>query len=151
MKINARLFFVLAAFFVLADAAYVIWTVIYNSQQFATDPSGAEASNIEWVGTTGLLLAAVFASFLGFYFNTTAHAQGGTLPEDRNEANIEDGDAEQGHFSPNSWWPITLALAAALVFLGLAVGVWIAFGGVALFIVAIIGLVYEYYRGYFAH
>ncbi len=55
-----------------------------------------------------------------------------------------------GFFSPYSWWPLLLACAAALGFLGIAVGLWIGAIGLALFIVAITGWVYEYYRGYFA-
>ena len=49
-------------------------------------------------------------------------AQGGELPEDILTADIDDGDPELGEFSPWSWWPIVLALSAAIVFIGLAVG-----------------------------
>jgi len=35
------------------------------------------------------------------------------------------------------------------VFLGLAVGLWIAAIGAAIAVVALVGWVYEYYRGYF--
>jgi hypothetical protein len=77
-------------------------------------------------------------------------AQGAELPEDRLDANIDDGDAELGFFSPWSWWPIMLAASAALAFLGLAIGFWIAFIAVPLFVISIVGWVYEYYRGNFA-
>ena len=43
-----------------------------------------------------------------------------------------------------------LAGGAALGFLGLAVGFWITFIGVAVVVVALVGWVYEYYRGNFA-
>ena len=52
---------------------------------------------------------------IAFYLGRVHRAQGGELPEDRLDANIDDGDAEQGHFSPWSWWPIMLASAAALM------------------------------------
>jgi hypothetical protein len=55
-----------------------------------------------------------------------------------------------GEFSPWSWWPIVLASSAALAILGLAVGTWLLPIGFGLFAVAIVGWVYEYYRGYFA-
>ncbi len=45
---------------------------------------------------------------------------------------------------------MALSAAAALVMLGLAVGFWICFIGVAFALVCIVGWVYEYYRGYFA-
>lgn len=76
--------------------------------------------------------------------------QGGELPEDRLDANIDDGDAELGFFSPWSWWPIVLAGGAALAFLGLAVGFWITFIAVPLALIGLVGWVFEYYRGNFA-
>jgi O-antigen/teichoic acid export membrane protein len=54
-----------------------------------------------------------------------------------------------GHFSPWSWWPFVLALGLALMFLGVAAGIWITFIGVPIAAVAIIGWYYEYYRGNF--
>jgi hypothetical protein len=72
------------------------------------------------------------------------------LPEDRLDADIDDGDAEQGFFSPWSWWPVFLGAGVALVFLGLAIGFWIAFIGVPLALLGVVGWVYEYYRGYFS-
>ncbi len=55
-----------------------------------------------------------------------------------------------GEFSPWSWWPLVLAFSAALAIIGLAVGTWLLPIGVAVFVIAIVGWVYEYYRGYFA-
>jgi hypothetical protein len=138
MRVNINLLWILAGFFLLADIAYSVWAMLAYGK-------------LEWVGTIGIGLVALMAVFIGFYLNRSFHAQGGPLPEDRLDASIDDGDPELGHFSPWSWWPLILSLAATLAFLGLAVGVWIAFIGFALFIVAIIGWVYEYYRGYFAH
>ena len=137
MRVNINLLWVLASFFALADVAYSVWAMITYGR-------------VEWVGTIGIALVAVMAVFIAFYLNRSFHAQGGDLPEDRLDASIDDGDPELGHFSPWSWWPLVLASAAALGFLGLAVGVWIMYIAVALFIVAITGWVYEYYRGYFA-
>jgi len=145
----ARLFWVLAAFFVLATVVYTVWTYQYEVQQLATDPSGGRGS-IEWAGTVGLALCAALSVLIAFYLRRSYRGQGGELPEDRMDAEIDDGDAEQGHFSPWSWWPLILAFSAALVFLGIAVGVWLAIIGGAIFVVAIVGWVYEYYRGFFA-
>ncbi|GAA2753755.1 cytochrome c oxidase subunit 4 [Amnibacterium kyonggiense] len=139
MRVNINLLWVLAAFFVLADVVYTGWAMLtYDGR-------------VEWVGTVGIGLVALMSIFIGFYLNRSFHAQGGPLPEDRLDASIDDGDPELGHFSPWSWWPIILATAATLGFLGFAVGTWIAFIGFAVFIIAIVGWVYEYYRGYFAH
>ncbi|TDW28487.1 cytochrome c oxidase subunit 4 [Cryobacterium psychrophilum] len=139
MRTNARLFWGLAAFFALMAVIYTVWSVI--------DPF---TGSVEWAGTFALSLSAVLAAFIGFYLGKVYTAQGGETPEDRLDANIDDGDAESGFFSPWSWWPIVLAASAALVFLGLAVGIWVAFIGLAFGVIGLVGWVYEYYRGLFA-
>jgi hypothetical protein len=139
MRANVILFWILAAFFGLSAAVYAFWTWIDTY-----DPG------MEPAGTVALTLTTVLAAFIAFYLGRVHSAQGAELPEDRIDANIDDGDAELGFFSPWSWWPIMLAAAAALAFLGLAIGFWIAFIAVPLFVISIVGWVYEYYRGNFA-
>jgi hypothetical protein len=139
MRANAILFWILAVFFVLSAVVYTVWSLLDPMHQ-----------KVEWVGTVTLLLSAILAAFIAFYIGRSHASQGGELPEDRLDANIDDGDPELGHFSPWSWWPIALAAGAALVLLGLAVGFWICFIGVAFSLVCIVGWVFEYYRGYFA-
>ena len=152
MTANARLMFILSAFFLLADIVYVIWTLAYDSQNLATDPSGGTGpyGRIEWVGTVALGLTAVFSALIGFYLSRVAAGQGGVLPQDSNDAEIDDGDAEQGFFSPHSWWPVLLALSLTIMFVGLAVGVWLVFFGVPFLLISLVGWNYQYYRGYFA-
>jgi hypothetical protein len=134
MRATVRLFWVLAAFFVLADIAYTTWALLAYGK-------------VEWVGTLGIVLTAALSVFIGFYVNRSYEAQGGELPEDRLDANIDDGDPEVGHFSPWSWWPVALAAAAAVGFVGIAAGIWLLPFAVVFFIIAIVGWVYEYYRG----
>jgi hypothetical protein len=102
------------------------------------------------VGTVAMGLSAVVCFFVAFYLNRVHKAQGGELPQDVLTADIDDDDPELGHFSPWSWWPLVLGGALALVFLGLAVGVWVAFIGAPLVLIAIVGWNYEYYRNNFA-
>lgn len=64
---------------------------------------------------------------------------------------MEEGSGEQGFFSPHSWWPLPLATAGALCFLGMAIGWWLFYIGAGIGIVALIGWVYEYSRGEHAH
>ncbi|MWV49705.1 cytochrome c oxidase subunit 4 [Rathayibacter sp. VKM Ac-2803] len=137
MRANVNLFWLLAGFFLLADVTYIVWSLIDTGQ-------------IEWVGTVGIALSSVLGAFIAFYVGRVHKAQGAELPEDRLDADIDDGDPELGFFSPWSWWPLILGASAALAFLGLAVGFWIVYIAVGLFLVAIAGWVYEYYRGYFA-
>ena len=137
MRANRNLFYVLAVFFVVAAAAYTTWHLI-------------DQNTVEWVGTLAIALSGVLAAFIGFFVARLYAAQNGELPEDRSDANVDDGDPELGFFSPWSWWPVILAAGAASVFLGLAVGIWIAIIGGGLAIIALVGWTYEYYRGYFA-
>jgi hypothetical protein len=139
MRANVIMFWILAAFFGLAALVYGVWSAIDS-------PIGQP----EWAGTVALTLTTVLAAFIAFYLGRVHKAQGAELPEDRIDANIDDGDAELGFFSPWSWWPIILATGAALGFLGLAVGFWITFIAIPVVIVALVGWVYEYYRGNFA-
>jgi hypothetical protein len=139
MKANIKLYWILTGFFFFLAALYTAWSLIDPAHQ-----------RIEWVGTITLLLSGMLWTLIAFYLGKVHDAQGGELAEDRLDANIEDGDAEQGQFSPWSWWPIVLASSVSLVFLGVAIGAWIAFIGGAILVVSLVGWTYEYYRGYFA-
>lgn len=137
MLTNLRIFWVLTGFFLAASITYIIWASVVDGR-------------IEWAGTVAMVLSAALSGFIAFYLTISHKAQGGELPEDRLDADIDDGDSELGHYSPWSWWPIFLAGALALTFLGLAVGTWLSFIGVPLVVVGLVGWVFEYYRGNFA-
>jgi hypothetical protein len=154
MNAQVKMFWVLCGFFIAADITYAIWNIVVSSEHYLTQRAGTQGtgvtSPIEWTGTIGIGLAAILSAFVAFYLGRTLKSVGGALPEDRLDANIDDGDPEQGFFSPWSWWPVLLAAGAALLFMGIAIGFWIAFIGVVLTVVSLVGWVYEYYRGNFA-
>lgn len=150
MRANVILFWVLAGFFFVATAGYTVWSVIFNSQRLATSSSSGPGTPIEWAGTIALGLCGVLAAFIAFYLGRVRNAQGGELPEDTVDANIDDGDPEAGFFSPFSWWPILVAASLALIFLGLAVGFWVSIIGLGVGVVTLVGWTFEYYRGFFA-
>lgn len=137
MKTSIVVMWVLVAYFFVVAAIYTVWHVI-------------DTGEVEWAGTLAIALSGGLALLIGFYLQIAKKNQGGELPEDRLEAEIDDGDPEIGHYSPWSWWPVTLAAAAAIAFLGVAVGFWVTFYAVPLVLVGLVGWVYEYYRGYFA-
>jgi hypothetical protein len=139
MKTNINVLWILTSFFGLVTVTYVIWNLV--------DPNHGR---IEWAGTFMLGLAALLFGLIAFYLSKVHGAQGAELPEDRLDGNIDDGDPELGFFSPWSWWPIFLAASCALLFLGLAVGPWVAFIGLGVGVISLVGWVYEYYRGMFA-
>lgn len=136
MKTNLNVFWILFGFFALLTAAYTVWSII-------------DTTEVEWVGTIAIGLSAVLSAFIAFYLQLVNRSTGGLLPEDRLDADIDDGDPELGHFSPWSWWPMLLAASVGLVFLGLATGIWIVFYAVPLALLGLVGWVYEYYRGNF--
>jgi hypothetical protein len=141
MKATIRLFWLVAIFSFFASALYTFWSLHDPMTHFA----------IEWVGTPALALVGLLAALIAFYMGAAYRGQGGETPADSVDAEIDDGDAEQGFFSPWSWWPVMLGASAALLFLGVAVGTWIAFIAVAIGVVSLIGWTYEYQRGYHAH
>src|ERR1700712_3853979 len=103
MRANTNLFWILGAFFWLADVTYVLWSLFWYENK------------VEWVGTVGMALSGILAFFLAFYIGRTHAAQGGEGPSDLVDANIDDGDPEMGSFSPWSWWPFVVALGLALM------------------------------------
>ncbi|HET8957025.1 MAG TPA: cytochrome c oxidase subunit 4 [Microcella sp.] len=136
MKTNINLFWILLGFFVLLDVVYIAWALI-------------DTGEVEWVGAVAIGLCGLLSAFIAFYLRLVYKNQGGELPEDRLDADIDDGDAEQGFFPPWSWWPVTLAGGAALVFLGLAIDFWIVGYAAVIAVIGLVGWVYEYYRGNF--
>ena len=143
MRSNIVLWWILTAFFLVMAVVYTGWNIIEY-------PERPIVTAIEWVGTVGFLFVAFMSAMIGWYLHRTHRAQGGELPEDILTADIDDGDPELGEFSPWSWWPLVLAASAGVFMIGLAVGHFLLPVGVAIFLVAIVGWVYEYYRGYFA-
>jgi hypothetical protein len=141
MKATRNLFWILAAFCALASVTYVVWGL--SDKTFG--------GHVEPVGTVGLILVTLLSILIAVFLTIVHRGEGGELPEDRLDANIDDGEAEQGFFSPWSWWPVMLGASAALMFTGLAVGNWLCFIAVPLAAVSLIGLIFEYQRGYFGH
>jgi hypothetical protein len=143
VRSNVNLWWILSGFFLLMAVTYISWNIIAH-------PEVVWYHAMEWVGSVALTFATLMSGFIAFYVGRVHVAQGGELPEDVLTADIDDGEPEQGEFSPWSWWPIMLAFAAAIGMIGLAVGSWMFPIGLSVFVVAIVGWVYEYYRGHFA-
>ena len=144
MRTNTGLWWLLAAFFALMARR------LHDRGASSRTPTWSSCRAVEWVGSVALLFTALMSILIAFYIGRVHNAQGGELPEDLLTSDIDDGDPELGEFSPWSWWPIMLAFSAALGIMGLAIGNWLFPIGLGVFLVAIVGWVYEYYRGYFA-
>jgi hypothetical protein len=100
----------------------------------------------EPVGTVALAFTAGLAFLVGYYLLFTARRID-PRPEDSKTAEIVDGAGELGFYSPHSWWPLAVAGSAAITFLGVAIGWWLFIIGAGAGVLAVIGLVFEYYRG----
>jgi Cytochrome c oxidase subunit IV len=132
VKVEYKLFVILAAFFAPVGLVYGIAT--------------------HWrepVGPAGLFLSAGLGAMIAFYLWATARRLP-ERPEDNPGGEIAEHEGEYGFFSPHSWWPLPLAVAAALCFLGVAIGWWLFIIGAALGIVALVGWTFEYFKGPFA-
>jgi Cytochrome c oxidase subunit IV len=130
VKIEGRIFGLGAIFFILIAAIY--WVVSY-------DP----------IGTTALAMSGGLALLVAFYTLYTAKRVN-PRPEDRGDAEIDEADPEYGFFSPHSWWPLAVGFSTFLITLGLIFAVWVIVLGVALLLMALVGWLFEYYRGDFA-
>ena len=132
MKVEAWIFAIATAFFVIVSPAY--WLL-----------SG------DWTGTSALtmttLLMAMVTVYLGFHATRMD-----PRPEDRNDAEIAEGAGELGFFPPYSWWPLWCGATLAVIVYGVAMGAWwLSIIGLGLGALALCGWVFEYYRGEHAH
>ena len=150
MKFNANLFWFLAAFYIIDAIGYAVWFATTNLPVNDTGSNAWFSFAFEPIGTAAIAMLGIMSIFLAFYVQKTAKSQG-EVPEDRLDANIEDGDSEIGFFAPWSWWPFFLGLFGAMAFASLAVGWWMMFIAFPLALVALIGFVFEHSRGRFAH
>ncbi len=72
-------------------------------------------------------------------------------PEDDSFGEVAQGAGDLGFFNPRSIWPIGVAAGGAVIFAGMAVGVWMMLIGVGVLALTSIGLLFEHYVGDFEH
>lgn len=106
--------------------------------------------SLDPTGTTALVLTSCLTLFVTFYLLLVARRTG-QGPEDNEEAEVSEGAGELGFFSPYSWWPLWAALTFCLAALGIVIGWWISLIGLPFLAAAVLGWVFEYYRGAHAH
>jgi hypothetical protein len=127
MRVEGLIFSLLSIFLLVISGVY--WVV-------SRDPTGF----------TMILLAGGLALIVGYYLMFTARRID-ARPEDREDAEIAEGAGEVGFFAPHSWWPMLLALSAAMTSTGIVFGAFLIVIGTFCLLVALSGLLFEYYVG----
>lgn len=110
MKASAKTFYSIGAYLFIALLAYAFGTTFMDND--------GSLGGAEPVGIVALVLSVLFSLMLGGYFHITERGTD-VLPEDWEEAEIEDASGIYGFFSPGSIWPF--AMSASLVVLGYGV------------------------------
>ncbi|WP_165164160.1 cytochrome c oxidase subunit 4 [Corynebacterium qintianiae] len=110
---GSKVFYGLGTFLALMAVFYILATTWIGDDAYLF--------GIEWVGSVGLVLATALAFMLAVYLDFTERRMD-IVPEDWEEAEIEDGAGVLGFFSPHSIWPF--AMASAILFLGLGLAFW---------------------------
>ena len=106
-----------------------------------------EIGQLEWIGFIALILSGLLCAMCGGFFWFVARRID-LRPEDREDGEIAEGAGEVGFFSPGSYWPFGLALAASTAGLGLVFWQWwLVLLGMILVVFAACGLLFEYYSG----
>ncbi len=133
MKLESNVFLFPGAFFLLVAIVY-----------------GTLTDFKELVGFPAILLSAGLAFMIGIYYRMLSKRHG-NRPEDRDDAVIAEGQGDQGLYAPWSWWPLVVGAGTALAFVALAVGWWIMVPAVIVGAIGLVGWVFEYSTGRFAH
>lgn len=136
MKTEYRIFAVVTVFLFLACGVYWWWTA-YDS------PEGRP----EWIGVVALALSGGLTLMCGAYFWFVSRRID-PRPEDRPDAEISDGAGEIGFFSPGSYYPFGMGLAAFVTGIGVAYWAWwLIAAGIVAVLLTTSGLLFEYYTG----
>src|SRR3982751_527531 len=134
MKSEWRLFGLVAAFLFAAAIVYGFWTKF-------------SLHGVDWIGSTALVLSGLLTTMCALYFWIVSRRID-PRPEDDPDAEMSDGAGEVGFFSPGSYWPFGLALAALIAGLGLVYWqIWLLGAGLLAILGATGGLLFEYYTG----
>lgn len=111
MKSSSKLLYGIAVFLGLVAVIYIFGT------GFVQDDGNRGGT--EWVGIVALVLSTALAVMLGVYLHFT-DSRADILPEDWEEAEVEDKAGILGFFSPGSIFPAWMAGAVGLLGLGIA-------------------------------
>ena len=134
MRTEYRLFAGVAAFLIVGALVYGWWTWY-------------EFDRVEWIGTVALTLSFALTGMCALYFWIVSRRID-PRPEDRHDAEISDGAGVVGFFSPGSYWPFAMALAAVVAGFGLVFWLWwLIIAGLVGVTLASSAMLFEYHTG----
>jgi hypothetical protein len=144
VRTEYKIFAAVAVFLFGAAAVYGVYT--HNTVNGSGTADGYNGG-MEWVGVVALVLSGLLCSMCAGFFWFVARRID-LRPEDREDGEIAEGAGEVGFFSPGSYWPFGIALAASVAGIGLVFWMWwlLALGLIAVIFTAC-GLLFEYYSG----
>lgn len=138
------------ALFLYGAAAFYAWYSWYYLTKELPGETAVIAPNqreMDWIGVTALVLSGTLLAMCSGYFWFVARRID-LRPEDRPDGEIHEGAGEIGFFSPGSYWPFGLALAAAVTGIGFVFEMaWLVVVGIVAVLGATGGLLFEYYTG----
>jgi hypothetical protein len=123
VKVESAVFLLIGVFFLVADVVYWLWSR-------------------EWAGTVCIFLSMCLALLIGGYLGFTARRIE-PRPEDRLDADVEEGAGELGFFSPSSFWPILVAGCAVALAVSFVIGVWLSLLAAGGLLLSLAGLLFE--------
>lgn len=110
MRPGAKVMFSIAAFLGVVTVIYILGTMWVQDDAYLY--------GMEWAGGPALLLSFVMAMMLGAYIQFTTNRMD-LLPEDFEEAEVEDAAGTLGFFSASSIWPFAMAVSIAVLGYGI--------------------------------
>lgn len=128
-------------------------TWVFGSGTFFFIPLAAVyglLSGFEPVGFVSLLLTGGLSAIIGLYLYLVS-LRVDARPEDDPLGEVHQGAGDLGFFNPRSIWPILVAAGGAVMFLGMAVGLWMFLIGLGIVAMTSLGLLFEHYTGDFKH
>lgn len=138
MKLEARIFLLVAVACWVFAAIYGFWTA---------QPNSYSHGQVEYAGLAGLILSGGLCGLAGSFFWFISRRID-ARPEDRLDGEIAEAAGDLGFFSPGSYWPVGIAAAGTLTGVAIAFWqVWLLIVGVVLILFTVGGLLFEYYIG----
>lgn len=111
MRAGSRVVYAVAAFLAIIALVYILGTTLVDDDGYLF--------RTEWVGVVCLVLSFALAMMLAVYLNITERRTD-VLPEDWEEAEVEDKAGILGFFSPGSIWPAAMSGAIMVLVFGIA-------------------------------